>query len=57
MLVQVDGVKFALKRGGRVLLADEMGLGKTIQVRNPAICAFERVTVPCVLSSAWYLTL
>lgn len=31
--LQVDGVKFALKNGGRVLLADEMGLGKTIQVQ------------------------
>ncbi|KAJ0033911.1 hypothetical protein Pint_24161 [Pistacia integerrima] len=28
---QRDGVRFALKHGGRVLLADEMGLGKTIQ--------------------------
>ena len=31
--VQVEGVKFALRHGGRVLLADEMGLGKTIQVQ------------------------
>ena len=38
--MQVEGVKFALKHGGRVLLADEMGLGKTIQVqlaRYPAV--------------------
>jgi SWI/SNF-related matrix-associated actin-dependent regulator 1 of chromatin subfamily A len=29
---QREGVRFALKRGGRVLIADEMGLGKTLQV-------------------------
>ena len=28
---QVDGVWFAISRGGRVLLGDEMGLGKTVQ--------------------------
>ncbi|CAB3402478.1 unnamed protein product [Caenorhabditis bovis] len=28
---QVDGVRFALERNGRVLLADEMGLGKSVQ--------------------------
>ena len=28
---QMDGVAFALRRGGRVLFADEMGLGKTAQ--------------------------
>ena len=28
---QVDSVRFALRRGGRVLLADEMGLGKSLQ--------------------------
>jgi SWI/SNF-related matrix-associated actin-dependent regulator 1 of chromatin subfamily A len=35
---QREGVKYGLKRGGRVLLGDEMGLGKTVQVysyRNP----------------------
>lgn len=43
MHVQVDGVKFALKHGGRVLLGDEMGLGKTIQVCMLAfMCAFQR---------------
>lgn len=29
---QLDGVRFALQRGGRCLIADEMGLGKTLQV-------------------------
>ncbi|KAK3908406.1 SWI/SNF-related matrix-associated actin-dependent regulator of chromatin subfamily A-like protein 1 [Frankliniella fusca] len=28
---QVESVKFAVSRGGRVLIADDMGLGKTIQ--------------------------
>lgn len=28
---QVDSVKYAVSRGGRVLIADDMGLGKTIQ--------------------------
>ena len=31
MPFQRDGVRYALKRGGRILLADDMGLGKTIQ--------------------------
>lgn len=31
MPFQKDGVKFGIKKQGRVLLADEMGLGKTIQ--------------------------
>lgn len=31
---QLEGVRFALRRGGRCLIADEMGLGKTIQVVN-----------------------
>lgn len=29
---QLEGVRFALRRGGRCLIADEMGLGKTLQV-------------------------
>jgi hypothetical protein len=29
---QHEGVRFALRRGGRCLIADEMGLGKTLQV-------------------------
>ena len=31
MSFQRDGVRFALKRGCRVLVGDEMGLGKTVQ--------------------------
>lgn len=31
MEFQREGVKFALKHGGRVLIGDEMGLGKTVQ--------------------------
>jgi hypothetical protein len=31
MQFQRNGVKFALRRGGRCLLGDEMGLGKTVQ--------------------------
>lgn len=29
---QHDGLRFALRRGGRCLIADDMGLGKTLQV-------------------------
>ena len=32
MPFQRDGIKFALKHGGRALVGDEMGLGKTVQV-------------------------
>ena len=31
MSFQQDGVRFALRRGARVLIGDEMGLGKTVQ--------------------------
>ena len=31
---QREGVKFALRRGGRCLIGDEMGLGKTLQARQ-----------------------
>ena len=31
MKFQQEGVRFALRRGGRVLIGDEMGLGKTVQ--------------------------
>lgn len=40
MPFQREGVKFALKHGGRALIGDEMGLGKTVQVRA---CAGGRV--------------
>lgn len=29
---QREGVRFALRHGGRALIGDEMGLGKTVQV-------------------------
>lgn len=32
MAFQRDGVRFALRHGGRALIGDEMGLGKTVQV-------------------------
>ena len=28
---QLEGIRFAVSRGGRALIADEMGCGKTIQ--------------------------
>lgn len=34
---QMDGLRFALRRGARCLIADEMGLGKTLQV--PILCS------------------
>ncbi len=41
MAFQREGVRFALRHGGRALIGDEMGLGKTVQVRssNPSIRA------------------
>lgn len=33
MAFQREGVRFALRRGGRALIGDEMGLGKTVQAR------------------------
>ena len=34
MAFQREGVRFALRHGGRALIGDEMGLGKTVQVRH-----------------------
>ena len=34
MAFQREGVKFALRHGGRALIGDEMGLGKTVQVMH-----------------------
>ena len=31
MEYQRQGIKFGIRRGGRVLIADDMGLGKTVQ--------------------------
>lgn len=35
---QREGVRFALRRGGRALIADEMGVGKTVQAIALASC-------------------
>ena len=35
---QVEGVRFAIQHGGRMLLADEMGVGKTVQAIALASC-------------------
>lgn len=35
---QREGVRFGLRRGGRVLIADEMGVGKTVQAVALASC-------------------
>lgn len=40
---QMDGLRFALRRGGRCLIADEMGLGKTLQVPIPLFFHFEEL--------------
>jgi hypothetical protein len=42
MPYQVDGIKFALRCGGRCLYGDEMGLGKTVQVRDTGTRLFGR---------------
>lgn len=34
MAFQREGVRFALRHGGRALIGDEMGLGKTVQVNE-----------------------
>jgi SNF2 family DNA or RNA helicase len=34
----VEGVRFGLRKGGRMLLADEMGVGKTVQAIALAAC-------------------
>ena len=44
---QREGIKFALKRGGRLLVGDEMGLGKTVQAIG--IMACYRDEWPCVI--------
>ena len=44
---QVEGVRFALHRGGRALIADEMGVGKTLQAL--AIAAAYRPEWPALV--------
>ncbi|RHN66007.1 putative calcium/calmodulin-dependent protein kinase chromatin remodeling SNF2 family [Medicago truncatula] len=54
---QMDGLKFALRRGGRCLIADEMGLGKTLQAIAIAGCFIDEgsilVVCPAVLRYSW----
>lgn len=54
---QLDGVRFALQRGGRCLIADEMGLGKTLQAIAIAGCFMDEgsilVVCPAVLRFSW----
>ena len=44
---QREGIKFALKQGGRLLVGDEMGLGKTVQAIG--IMACYRDEWPCII--------
>ena len=44
---QREGIKFALKRGGRLLVGDEMGLGKTVQAIGIMACYKDEW--PCVI--------
>ena len=54
---QREGVRFALRRGGRCLIGDQMGLGKTVQAIAVAACYREEwpvlVLVPTSLRGAW----
>ncbi|XP_010258160.1 PREDICTED: DNA annealing helicase and endonuclease ZRANB3 isoform X2 [Nelumbo nucifera] len=54
---QLDGVRFALRRGGRCLIADEMGLGKTLQAIAIACCFMNEgpilVVCPAILRFPW----
>ncbi|XP_043725363.1 DNA annealing helicase and endonuclease ZRANB3 isoform X2 [Telopea speciosissima] len=54
---QLDGVRFALRRGGRCLIADEMGLGKTLQAIAIASCFINEgpilVVCPAILRYSW----
>eukprot|EP00741_Cyanophora_paradoxa_P021760 tig00000241_g21003.t1 len=54
---QREGVRFGIKKGGRILLADEMGLGKTIQAIAIASQFFDEwpllIIVPAALRFTW----
>ncbi|XP_057443109.1 uncharacterized protein LOC130734619 isoform X2 [Lotus japonicus] len=54
---QMDGLRFALRRGGRCLIADDMGLGKTLQAIAIAGCFRDEgpilVVCPAVLRYSW----
>ncbi|KAI7838398.1 hypothetical protein COHA_007802 [Chlorella ohadii] len=57
MPFQREGVKFALRRGGRVLIGDEMGLGKTVQAIAVAAAYRDEwpllIIAPSSLREAW----
>ncbi len=44
---QREGIKFALKHGGRLLVGDEMGLGKTVQAIGIMACYKDEW--PCII--------
>ncbi|KAK3225853.1 hypothetical protein Dsin_005715 [Dipteronia sinensis] len=54
---QLEGVRFAMQRGGRCLIADEMGLGKTLQAISIAGCFMHEgsilVVCPAILRFSW----
>ena len=54
---QREGVRFALRRGGRCLIGDQMGLGKTVQAIAVAACYREEwpvlILAPTSLRGAW----
>ena len=55
---QIEGVKYGLSRGGRVLIGDQMGLGKTVQALALISCYREEwpclILVPTSLRDAWH---
>jgi len=57
MAFQREGVRFALRRGGRALIGDEMGLGKTVQALAVAAAYSSEwpalIVAPSSLREAW----
>ena len=57
MPFQREGVRFALRRGGRALIGDEMGLGKTVQALAVAAAYASEwpalIVAPSSLREAW----
>ncbi|KAK4841748.1 hypothetical protein QYF36_009801 [Acer negundo] len=56
-VIELEGVRFAMRRGGRCLIADEMGLGKTLQAIAIAGCFMHEgsilVVCPAILRFSW----
>ncbi|KAK2655549.1 hypothetical protein Ddye_008601 [Dipteronia dyeriana] len=54
---QLEGIRFAMRRGGRCLIADEMGLGKTLQAIAIAGCFMHEGSIllvcPAILRFSW----